>query len=138
MANNNASDIIDIKGLLAQYLSKWYLFVISVAVCGILALLFTKVKKPVYGVRANVLIQVDDINPLSAMGAVGDLLGSKGRVDDELYVISSHSLYRDVVKKLGINQLHYVRKGFLNTNLTYPDIPLEVTTAPGEIGRAHV
>ena len=131
MANNNASDIIDIKGLLAQYLSKWYLFVISVAVCGILALLFTKVKKPVYGVRANVLIQVDDINPLSAMGAVGDLLGSKGRVDDELYVISSHSLYRDVVKKLGINQLHYVRKGFLNTNLTYPDIPLEVTTPPG-------
>jgi len=56
MANNNASDIIDIKGLLSQYLSKWYLFVISVAVCGILALLFTKIKKPVYGVRANVLI----------------------------------------------------------------------------------
>jgi len=130
MANNNASDLIDIKSLLLQYLSKWHLFAISVAACLLIAVVFIKVKKPVYGVRANVLIQVDEANPLSSMGAFGDLLGSSGQVDDEIYVISSHSLLRDVVKELGINQLHRVRHGFLNTVFEYPQIPLEVVTAP--------
>ena len=110
MENNKNSDFIDIKGTLAQYLSKWYLFVISVAVCGILAVLFVKMRQPTYGVRANVLIQVDDTNPLTGMGAIGDLIGSKGIVDDEVFVISSHSLLRDVVKELGINQMNYVKR----------------------------
>ena len=94
MSKDQNSDFIDIKGLAKQYVSKWYLFVISVVVCAGLAFLFCKSRQRTYGVRANVLIQVDDTNPLSAMGAVGDLLGSKGRVDDEVYVISSHSLLR--------------------------------------------
>ncbi len=131
MANNHTSDFIDIKGLLRQYLSKWYLFVISVVVCCGIALLFCKARQRTYGVRANVLIQVDDTNPLSAMGAVGDLLGSKGRVDDEVYVISSHSLLRDVVKELGINQSNMVKRGILKRVDTYPDNPLKIVTAPG-------
>lgn len=130
MAENSKSDIIDIRATLNMYLSRWYLFVIAVVACLALAFAFLKIRKPVYGVRANVLIQVDNMNPLSAMGAVGDLLGSKGRVDDELYVISSHSLYRDVIKDLGINQLHYVKQGFLKSPLTYPDAPLTVITDP--------
>lgn len=130
MAENSKSDIIDIRATVGMYLSHWYLFVIAVVACLALAFAFLKIRKPVYGVRANVLIQVDNVNPLSAMGAVGDLLGSKGRVDDELYVITSHSLYRDVIKDLGINQLHYVKQGFLKSPLTYPEAPLEVITAP--------
>lgn len=130
MANNQNSDFIDIKGLLKLYMSKWYLFLISVMVCGILAVLFVKMRQPTYGVRANVLIQVDDTNPLSGMGAVGALLGSKGRVDDEVYVISSHSLLHDVIKDLGINQTHMVKRGFFKRVNAYPENPLEVVTAP--------
>lgn len=130
MSKDQNSDFIDIKGLAKQYVSKWYLFVISVVVCAGLAFLFCKSRQRTYGVRANVLIQVDDTNPLSAMGAVGDLLGSKGRVDDEVYVISSHSLLRDVVKELGINQTHMVKRGLLKRIDIYPKAPLEVVTAP--------
>ena len=130
MAKDQNSDLIDIKGLLKQYVSKWYLFVISVIVCAGLAFIFCKSRQRTYGVRANVLIQVDNTNPLSAMGAVGDLLGSKGRVDDEVYVISSHSLLRDVVKDLGINQTHMVKRGLLKRIDVYPNAPLEVITAP--------
>ena len=131
MAENKSSDIIDIRATIDMYLSKWYLFVIAIVACMALAFAFLKVRKPKYGVRANVLIQVDNVNPLSAMGAVGDLLGSKGRVDDELYVITSHSLYRDVIKDLGTNQLHYVKQGFMKSPLTYPNAPLEVITPDG-------
>lgn len=130
MSKKSSSEFIDIKSLINQYVSKWYLFVITVAVTLGLAFVYLKIRKPTYGVRANVLIQVDNSNPLSSLGAVGDLLGSKGRVDDELYVISSHSLYRNVAKKLGINQQHYVKKGLIGRILTYPDAPLEVIAAP--------
>jgi capsular exopolysaccharide family len=131
MSENKASDLIDVSALLKQYLSKWYLFVISVCVCCLLALFVIKVRKPTYGVRANVLIQVDSTNPLSSMGAIGELMGSKGNVDDEVYVISSHSLLRDAVKALGINQTDYVRHGFLNVTDDYPDNPLHISTPEG-------
>lgn len=130
MANNNTSDLIDIKSILTQYASKWYLFAISIVVCLCIGVAFIKFKKPVYGVRANVLIQVDEANPLSSMGSFGDLLGSSGQVDDEIYVISSHSLLRDVARQLGVNQSHRVRHGFLNTVFEYPNAPLKVVTTP--------
>ena len=138
MENNKNSDFIDIKGTLAQYLSKWYLFVISVAVCGILAVLFVKMRQPTYGVRANVLIQVDDTNPLTGMGAIGDLIGSKGIVDDEVFVISSHSLLRDVVKELGINQMNYVKRGLLKRVNAYPENPVNVVTPAGLVDTLSV
>ena len=130
MPKRNASDIIDIRGLLKTYLSKWYLFVISVVVCLAVALLAIRVFKDKYAVKANVLIQTEETNPLStATAAFGDLLGTKGEVDDEIFVISSHSLYREAVKDLGLNKLHYVKKGFLNNVLTYPKYPIDVTTS---------
>lgn len=138
MENNRNSDFIDIKGTIALYLSKWYLFVISVAICGLLAVLFLKMRQPTYGVRANVLIQVDDTNPLTGMGAIGDLIGSKGIVDDEVFVISSHSLLRDVVRDLGINQTDYVKRGFFKRVNAYPENPLKVVTPPGLVDTLSV
>lgn len=133
MAQKTHSDFIDIRGLIKTYVSKWYLFVISIICCLAAGFLFTRIHKEKYGVRANVLIQQEDQSPLSAMGELGALLGTSGNVDDEIFVISSHSLYRDVVRDLGINKSHYVRKGFLKSELEYPDFPVDVTPAPGTI-----
>ena len=132
MAKKN-SDFIDISALFKNYLSKWYLFVISIVCCLMVGFVATRVFKQKYGVRANILIQQEENSPLSAMGSLGDLIGSSGNVDDEIFVISSHSLYRQVVRDLGINCKHYVRYGFLNSELTYPDYPLDVTPGAGII-----
>lgn len=130
MASRKSSDIIDLRALFRTYISKWYLFVISVIVCVGLGLLFTRVYKTKYGVRANILIQQEGGSPLAAVDGLGDLFGTSAEVDDEIFVLSSHSLYRDVVRDLGLNRTHYVRLGFLKSELSYPKFPIDVTAAP--------
>ncbi len=133
MAKRNHSDIINIRGALKLYWSKWYLFVISVGCCLILGFLFCRMYKQKYGVRANVLIVQEESNPMMTIGGLGELFGSSGYVDDEIFVITSHSLYRDVVRDLGLNKTHYVRQGFLKSDLVYPDYPIDVFAAAGII-----
>lgn len=133
MAKQKNSDFIDVRAILRDYLSKWYWFVISIVVCAGIGLLVAKVKKPVYSVNASVLISQDDKGGMASLGAIGDLFGSKGKVDDEIFVISSHSVYRDVVRDLGTYKTHYVRRGFLNTVLAYPEYPVDVIAAPGVV-----
>lgn len=131
------SESLNIKGLLSSYLSKWYLFVISVIVCLAVGFLFTRVYKQNYAVRANILIGQDD-DQLGGGGGgasgaglgLSALFGSSANVQDEVFVISSHTLYRNVAKELGINKMHFVRKGFLRTVHAYPDFPVDVD-APG-------
>jgi capsular exopolysaccharide synthesis family protein len=98
----------------------------------LLAFAASRIIKQKFGVRANVLISQEESNPLtSTMGNLGSLFGAQGNVDDEIFVISSHSLYRDVVRDLGINVTSRVKDGFLLKHLAYPEYPLELTAAPG-------
>lgn len=128
MARNNRNDFISISQLLKTYISKWYLFVISILGCLLLAFVFIRVHKVKYGVRANILIQQESgMSPLDMMGGIGDIFGASGHTDDEIFVLSSHSVYRDVVRDLGLNRTHYMHTGFLRNILTYPDYPVDVT-----------
>ncbi|MDE6197367.1 MAG: hypothetical protein K2F91_05820, partial [Muribaculaceae bacterium] len=125
MAKSNNSDFIDITALLKQYLSKWYLFVISVVLCTGFALFYSKIRQPLYAVQANVLISPEK-NPQASgvSGAISAVFGSQGDVDDEIFIISSHSLYKNVAKELGTNIMHYVKTGFMQTELAFPDYPV--------------
>lgn len=130
------SEFIDIRGLLSDYLRHWPWFVCSLIFFLGIGVLYAKIKKPVYAVRANVLIAQEDSNPLNSMGGgematLGSLFGAKGAVNDEYYVLSSHSIFRKAVKELGINRRHYVRHGFLNTTWDFEDYPIEVTVPEG-------
>lgn len=133
MAKQRKSEFIDIRAIALEYLSKWYWFVISIIVCCAVGYLAAKINKPKYQVNANVIISQEDKSGLAGLSDLGGLIGSKGKVDDEIFVISSHSLYRDVVRDLGINKMHYVRLGFMNGRLEYPEYPVDVIAAPGLI-----
>ncbi|MDE6485538.1 MAG: polysaccharide biosynthesis tyrosine autokinase [Duncaniella sp.] len=126
----NRADFINFRHLFSTYLSHWYLFAISIVVFGILGYLYSRTKNPVYDVRANVLIQEEGNNLLSNFGSLGELFGSSAKVDDEIFRLTSHSIYRDVAKELGINKTHIVRTGFLKHDLAYPDFPVDVTCDP--------
>lgn len=132
MANaRSKAEYIDIIGLLRSYLSKWYYFVISVFLCLALGFLYTRMHNRDMAVRANILITQEEDSPLgNTAGGMAALFGSTANVQDEVFVISSHSLYRNVVKTLGINKMHYVRTGFLKSGLAYPEFPIDVV-APG-------
>ncbi|MDE5786072.1 MAG: hypothetical protein K2H98_06005, partial [Duncaniella sp.] len=122
----NHSDFINFRHLFSTYISHWYLFVISVIIFGVLGYMFSRTKNPVYDVRANVLIQEEGSNLLSNFGSLGELFGSGAKVDDEIFRLTSHSIYRDVAKELGFNKIHIVRAGLLRHELAYPDFPVDV------------
>ncbi|MBO4978418.1 MAG: polysaccharide biosynthesis tyrosine autokinase [Muribaculaceae bacterium] len=130
MAKKSTSDFIDIKALLKTYLSKWYLFAISVFVCVACAALFVIIRKQDYAVRANVLITQQKDAIAEAMGGLSDLLGSDAYVEDEIFIISSHSVYRDVAKTLRLNVEHYVKNGIKGYEFIYQDYPVDIIVSP--------
>lgn len=132
MAKSN-SDFIDIPALIRQYISKWYLFVISVVICGGIAVAYALLRQQDYAVKANILITPEKDSPLSGglMDGLGSLFGSQGYVEDEIFIISSHSLYASVAKELGLNVSQNVKKNIFVRELAYPEKPLEVTPQAG-------
>lgn len=140
---SNKSDFIDISELIRQYINKWWLFLISFIVCAGLAFVYCKIHKPEYAVRANVLINQEEEtgSPTSmAMGMTGlsGLFGNNGFVYDEIFIISSHSLYKDVAKDLSLGTKYFVRKGFLNTTFAYEDYPIEIIPTAGMLDTLSV
>lgn len=119
------SDIIDIRGLLQQYKAKWYLFAISIICCVALALFYSKIKRPVYEVTAHVLIDTGENDPMSSL-SLGGLLGATNYVDDEIFIISSHSLYTNVAKELGLDRKRVFRTGFMQNVTMVKDYPLDI------------
>ena len=132
MKRQNESEIIDIVGLLKTYMSKWYYFVISVIICCGLAFGYTKLKKPVYQVNANVLIsQEEDGGGMASLGGVADLFGSSGYVEDEVFVISSHSVFKEVAKDLGLYKNRFVKRNLLMKDFKYNKFPIEIYAKDG-------
>ncbi len=130
MAKKN-SDFVDFHALFSQYRRRWYMFAISLAACLLLAFIYIKRTPEEYSVKANVLISQQKDAITEAMGAMSDLFGSDGYVEDEIFIISSHSVYRDVAKALRLNISHYVRKDFMKYEFAYPDYPVDIIPAPG-------
>ena len=126
----NKSEFIDIQALFRNYLRHWWWFAISVGICGICAYVYVKTHPKEYVVRANVLVSEDDTGSFTAMSGMSDLFGSSANVEDEVFIINSHSVLRDVSRKLGINKIHMVKTGFLSSKLAYPKFPVDVYAAP--------
>lgn len=125
----HSSDIIDIPALLQQYRAKWYLFAISVCACCALALFWAKTHRPVYEVTANVLIDTGDNDPMSALN-LGGLFGATNYVDDEIFILSSHSLYCNVARELGLDRKRVLRPGFMQKVTMMEDYPIDIIVPP--------
>lgn len=127
MSQKDKSQFFDVKSLFNDYRRHWWWFVISLFLCGALAVVYIKTHNAQYAVCANVLVSDDNTGSFTAMSGMSDLFGSSANVEDEVYVISSHSVLRDVARNLGIYKTHYVKKGLLGGYLAYPDFPVDVT-----------
>ena len=122
------TEFIDVRGTLLLWWSKWYWFAISACVCLSLAFIYATVKKPVYLVKSNILIAQDDSNIMSGMGGFGQLFGTSGYVDDEVFVVSSPTVLRDVVKDLKLNKSCVVKEGLLKSREYFKKYPVDIVT----------
>lgn len=125
MEKNNP-DIIDISAVLRDYRKHWYWFVISLFACGLIGFWLCSRHKDVLTISASVLIDKDAANGGIPSIDFESLISGSSEVDDEVYLISSHSIYVETAKELGLDRKRYIKEGIRLLNYKYDDYPLDV------------
>ena len=99
---------VNIQELLFRYLIHWPWFVISIIICIACAWGYLRLTTPIYNISATVLIKDEKkgggasmSSDLEKMGLEG-FISSSSNVDNEIEVLRSKSLAREVVNNLGL------------------------------------
>jgi tyrosine-protein kinase Etk/Wzc len=96
------NDKIDLRKISRKYLKKWPFFLTSLMITMTVALVYFKFSKPLYQIKATMVI--DDKKDKSAMGKTAleevDLLGAPKVVQNEIEILKSHKLVKQVVDHL--------------------------------------
>ena len=125
---NTEEDVIDFREILFRYLGYWKWFVFSGFICILLALLYLRVTMPVYDISSVIMINDEKkgaglVSELSLFGGMGMLGGTS--TDNEIEVLRSRSLIRDVIKELDLH-ISYTERGFLRKKSLYKSSPVLV------------
>lgn len=99
---------VNIQELLFRYLLHWPWFVVSIIICIACAWGYLRLTTPIYNISATVLIKDEKkgggasmSSDLEKMGLEG-FISSSSNVDNEIEVLRSKSLAREVVNNLGL------------------------------------
>jgi len=106
-------------------LAKWWWFVLSVAICGIIAVFYILTTPRVYTSSASVLIKSDSDSGLKGSGQFSDidLFQGNSNVNNEMEAFNSPALAIELVNEMDLN-VTYSAKG------TFRPIPLYGRTLP--------
>lgn len=127
----------NIQEIIFRYLIHWPWFVASVILCVILAWAYLYIATPVYNISATVLIKDEEKgggagmnSELERMGLDGFMSSSKN-VDNEIEVLRSKSLAREVVNQMNLYVTYRDEDGFPAKEL-YRSSPVLVSLTPQE------
>lgn len=135
--NEAKEEEINIQEILFRYLIHWPWFIASVIICIIFAWAYLYATTPVYNISATVLIKDDEkgggagmSSELEKMGIDGFMSSSKN-IDNEIEVLRSKSLAREVVNQLNLFVTYRDEDGFPSKEL-YRTSPVQVSLTPQE------
>ena len=116
---------VNIQELLFRYLIHWPWFVISIIICIACAWGYLRLTTPIYNISATVLIKDEKkgggasmSSDLEKMGLEG-FVSSSSNVDNEIEVLRSKSLAREVVNNLGLFVTYMDEDEFPSKELYY-------------------
>ena len=128
---------VNIQEILFRYLIHWPWFVVSVVACIIFAWVYLHIATPVYDISATVLIKDEEkgggksmSSELERMGLDGFMSSSKN-IDNEIEVLRSKSLAREVVNQLNLFVTYKDEDAFPGKEL-YRTSPVLVSLTPQE------
>lgn len=133
--NKNTNEIIDVSQIIELIRRNWWMFAVSLVLCGILGLTYLYVKHSVYSIHAKVLVAYDDGSNSMGSSIMQSLsLGGVGgsTVEDEVLVMGAHSIKSQTIKELKLNRMYYSPNGLLKKRYYYNDSPIEIL-APEEL-----
>ncbi|WP_195476879.1 GumC family protein [Bacteroides finegoldii] len=128
---------INIQEILFRYLIHWPWFVVSVIVCVALAWGYLRLTTPIYNISATVLIKDEKkgggANMSSEMEKMGlnGFVSSSSNIENEIEVLKSRTLAREVVSSLGLFVTYMDEDRFPNREL-YRTSPVLVSLTPQE------
>lgn len=133
---------IDIQELLFKYLIHWPWIAGAVVICLVSAWIYLKMSTPVYNISATVLIKDEkkggasgQLSELENLG-LGGLFSSSENFDNELEVLRSKTLAKEVVQQLNLYISYMDEDEFPARNL-YKNSPIQVNLTPQEAGRLN-
>ena len=135
--NNNAKrpeqeeTTIDIREILFMVLHNWWIFLISMVVCGAIAFIAAKIQAPTYQQSAMILIRDEKAGGASAFegSALFEDLGMFGKglvLENEIYILQSTPLMSKVVDKLNL-QVNYQTNTVFKKKDLYGEVPIHLT-----------
>ncbi len=120
------------KAYLDKIVANWFLFLIGIALCTFLAVIYAKFSPVGYKIDGKILVKDEKSSSSGGKGLVSDmdlgsLLGGSSSAENEIEILKSRALMTKVVKALNLNITH-AQKGRLQA-LEAPDdlIPYTVT-----------
>lgn len=130
-SNMRRESYFDFGALYAKYKRFWWLFALCLVGCMGLSVMYLMVKKPVYALVGTILISDDDDS--SSGSSIGSAImknfslgGSSANVEDEIVVINSLSITKDMVRELKLNCRAREHRGFLRNIDLYDESPISV------------
>lgn len=114
----------------------WKWFVLSLIICMGTAAIYLRYVTPIYQASAKLLIKDNDQNTSSRntmlnSATLGMISNSNG-FDNEMEILTSHSLAQQVVRDLKL-YVNYYREGKVKDRLMYKDQPVNVDIDPGHL-----
>lgn len=123
------SSEIDIRQLVYIFLSKWYLFAISLFVLLAIGYFYLKTQPPIYESKASILIKTDQSAPeeMFLLQDLGMKLGGTNNIDNEIGIFKSPDLVARIITALELNTTYRrsTKLGFFSPEL-YKQSPLYV------------
>ena len=119
----------DIRDILSKYLRYWYLFVIAIIVCLVLAFLQLRYATPMYEVTSSILIKAEEKKPsTNDRGNVNDLeiIKAPQNVDNKIEELKSRTLLERVITELSLNTKYSLDGAVKDTEIFGKEVPIEM------------
>ena len=123
------ADYIDVKQLVSKYIRHWYIFLISVSACLILAFLYLYWAVPQYRVFSTLLLKNEESDPGSRQSELGEinLFTTKQNLDNEMEVLRSNSLMQRVFSELSLNPTFHIKGQFKTEEIYGSEVPIRLS-----------
>jgi len=126
---------LDIKSIISEGLKYWYLFAISLVIFFGIAVAVIKLAAPIYLVGSTMLLTIPDnsrnVNTSEFLEGF-ELIQEVKELQNEILVLQSSPLIRNVIKDLNFNVNYYVKDDYIPKEIyfvireIYKDVPFEV------------
>ncbi|MEM6803433.1 MAG: polysaccharide biosynthesis tyrosine autokinase [Bacteroidota bacterium] len=130
---------ISLSSLINKTLKNWYWFLLSMAVCLAAAFLFLRSQHKEYRVAASLFIHADQKNHRGDTEFMKETeyFNKEGQLEDEIEILSSHSLISQTLAGLNFGMSYYVEESWRKIELTDQEIPFEVLIDSSHLQLAH-